>query len=33
MGFDDLVKIIPFEYIIGYLVGINVIRFFCYVNR
>ena len=29
MGFDDLTKIIPIEYIIAYLVGVNIVRIFC----
>ncbi len=33
MGFDELIKIIPLEYIIAYIVGVNLIRIFGYVYR
>lgn len=33
MGFDDLIKIIPIEYIFAYIIGINLIRLFRNANR
>ena len=33
MGFDDLIKIIPVEYIFAYIIGVNIIRFFSNVYR
>ncbi len=32
MGFEDLIKIIPIEYIIAYIIGVNLIRLFGYAN-
>ena len=28
MGFEELTKIIPIEYIIAYIIGVNLIRIF-----